>query len=346
MAYRTSRTETAGGGKTRITTKTEYYETMQEREQRRKAKLMEKAVKTATQPVIAGIKVSQETYNDYANRTYETSFGQLKYKTLELYATGAGVAQESPEISEECMAILEQIKAEVSGINKQETKAAANKHKEFTGYLEDLRALYKNVTDERQRMNAEHEKAVSRLDQAAEIAAKDGENGASVLRAKAERAEENERYQAETEAFHERVNLEIDAIRTALKARINEFYGIDGGKIDDNVTKLLNSGIKLTESEIDGLFDRFTDNTTMLRLLSDYCAAHNINKKDVAVLGGRALSNGSHELEVFENIANFLTLAAGYGSEVSEKVWSPENGHFERMLNRSIQELTDVIVKP
>lgn len=346
MAYRTIRTETTGGGKTRVSTKVEYYETIQEREQRRKAKLMEKVVKTATQPVIAGIEVSQEVYNDYSTRTYKTSVGELPYRTLELYATGAGIAETSPEISEECKAIREQIRAEIAAENKQVTEMTATKHKEFTGYLEDLGTLYNDATSERKQMVAEHENAIERLNQAVEAAANSGEDSAGFLKAKADRAAEFERYKAATDAFHEKVTLQIDTVRQALEARVSEFYEVDAEKFDDNVIKLLNSGLKLTEHELNGLFNKFADNTTMLRMIADYCEAHDIDKQDAAVYGGRAKSNGSHELALFDDVAERLKYAVGFAGEVSEKVWSPENGHFDNVLTNSINELKNTLVKP
>ena len=346
MAYRTIRTETTGGGKTRVSTKVEYYETIQEREQRRKAKLMEKAVKTATQPVIAGIEVSQEVYNDYSTRTYKTSVGELPYRTLELYATGAGIAETHPEISEECKAIREQIRAEIAAENKRIAEMNVPKHKEFTGYLEDLGTLYNDATSERKQMVTEHKNAMERLNQAVEAAANSGEDSAGFLKAKADRAAEIERYNAATDAFHEKVSLQIDTVRQALKARVSEFYDVDAEKLDDNVIKLLNSGLRLTEHELNDLFNKFADNTTMLRMIADYCQEHDIDKQDAAVYGHRAKSNGKHEFELFEGIVKSLELATGYGSDVSERVWSPENGHFENLLNNSINELKQTLVKP
>ena len=83
----------------------------------------------------------------------------------------------------------------------------------------------------------------------------------------------------------------------------------------------------------------------MLRLLGDYCKSHKIDFPRARVLSSLVLSDGRNELDIFNRIAAPLLLAVSH-NETSVKVWSPENGHFDKYVTEAKNELERFYVKP
>lgn len=91
-----------------------------------------------------------------------------------------------------------------------------------------------------------------------------------------------------------RLNGEINTIQeNAIKAvndnirdyfeKVDRRWNLMGDEINEDA-KLLNAGVKLTNSDIDALMQRNADNNTMLRLICDYAEQNNI----------RIENNGAH----------------------------------------------------
>ncbi len=107
----------------------------------------------------------------------------------------------------------------------------------------------------------------------------------------------------------------------------------------------MNSGLKLTDSEIDRLVSQNTSNPTMLRLIADHCETNKLDNKAARIYGMMARSAGSHERKIFDQIAGLIDRATGY-DEASAKAWGIEKGNFERVSNEVIESMRELSVKP
>lgn len=335
MAYREIRTETAGGGRTRVSIRREYYETPEERTNRIQ-KARERARKAAEVSRIAGIEVDSKTGKEYGNRKYDVpGIGELSYKTVELYANSQDIAAEHPEIQKSCAAIVEQVRAELTASHP------GAKHDSFSGYVEELRDLYATAAPKR----AELRKELQQAEIAWEQAKNSGLSEDALMRGRIAYLDAQEHYTGALEDLQAQTAESIAEIRTRFSDRVNEFYKPDGAKIDNDIVTLLNSGVRLRESEVLNLAKESRNNPTMLRLLGDYAEQHKIRTPEVLELYDRALSEGRRETETFDRVVDALNLSVG-DSEVSATVWNPDNGLFDRVCSDAIQTFADSSVKP
>lgn len=288
---------------------------------------------------LCGIDVTEQVYQEMEGRKYKTSVGELPIRTIELYATGRELAESEPELAAECRGVLEKIRGEILQLSAP--FGGSRKHPHFSGYLADLKKIYAERLPAKRMMDDLYQQKLEQCKDRLEAA----DTTAKQKRAEADRAEVIEQHETESREFIEKTEAAIDAVRTALKAHVSEFYDASGEKLDDDVVKLLNSGIKLTEGEVNGLADRFVGNPTMIRLLSEYCKNSRIRNDNLTILSKRALSRGSHELETFDLAASWILFAAGSDGDVSARVWG-KTDLFNRKVDELMQALDDVILKP
>lgn len=117
-------------------------------------------------------------------------------------------------------------------------------------------------------------------------------------------------------AYEEETAAAVDACRETIKAQkaafmdmVNAFYRPDGKKIDADCVTLLNSGIKLSNTEIFDMVMKYSDNVTMLRIIEKYVEDTKINiPQEMHNIFWRVSSNGSKEERAFDH---FVNLAGG-----------------------------------
>lgn len=246
--------------------------------------------------------------------------------TIKLLANSEEVGTTYPELQKACKEFLKQHEGrEKTGV----------KHPDFTGYLEDLRVVYQTAT-------AERAKAVNKRKEDLAFWKNSKQNEDKV---KGKLVEVEETYKEEMKALQQKAAEEVDAIRNGLNAHITTFYNASGERIVDDDAKLLNSGLRLTEAEINAMIDKHTGNPVMLRLVAQYCSTNRIPNQKAEVYGKRALSGGSYEREVFERAAIDVERACG-SDDAMARVYSPERGLFDKLLNESISDMNAAIIKP
>lgn len=142
-----------------------------------------------------------------------------------------------------------------------------------------------------------------------------------------------------------RTKEDIAAIRKEFDEHIDDFYSVNGDRMDEGTIRLLNSGLKLTDREIDRLVSQNVGNPTMLRLISDHCEKNKLNNKAARIYGSRAKAAGSHEIRIFNQVVDMVEKATS-SNDLTADVWSVNKGHFERLSNEAIGNMAEMVVKP
>ena len=286
--------------------------------------------------LLLGREVDPETYDQYTQKLYAIpELGDLTLRTVELYAESHEIKEKFPDAAAACKGVVEQIRSAITGEAPHDPK-----HAGFSGYIDALNAIYKKAAASRGVLRYQMDKAEGTWEKAKSI---DSER--DLARAKADYLDAQEDYKNKVSALYESTQKEIDALREQLAKELKDFYAPSGDRIDESTQKLLSSGVGLRESELAELFEKNLDNVTMLRLLGDYCKNHKVDFPRARVLFSLALSDGKNELDIFNRIAKVLLLAVGQ-NETSAKVWSPENGHFDKWVTEAKNELENFHVKP
>ena len=285
---------------------------------------------------LLGLEVDKEVYEEYANKLYTIpGKGVMTLNAVELYASSEKLADKYPDIAAACKDVVEQIRSAITGEAPHDPARVG-----FSGYIDALHAIYKKATASRADLRQAMDKAEAAWKDAKRIG---GER--DLARAKADYLDAQEDYKNKVSALYESTQTEIDALREQLAKDLKDFYTPSGDRIDEGTQKLLTSGVILRESEVADLFEKYLNNVTMLRLLGDYCRNHKVDFPRARVLFSLALSDGKNELDIFNRIAKVLLLAVGQ-NETSAKVWSPENGHFDKWVTEAKNELENFHVKP
>ena len=116
-------------------------------------------------------------------------------------------------------------------------------------------------------------------------------------------------YEEETAAAVDACHETIKAQKAAFMDKVNAFYRPDGKKIDADCVTLLNSGIKLSNTEIFDMVMKYSDNVTMLRIIEKYVVDTKINiPQEMHNIFWRVSCNGSKEERAFDH---FVNLAGG-----------------------------------
>lgn len=208
---------------------------------------------------ILGVEVDKATYDKYANRKYSfmTSKSGVSLNTLHLYATDEDISKDLPEAHREARRIVDQIKAELTGSGKPTG---------FKVFLAELDTAHKEAAAEFKRIhgamdiaNQEYERA--QKDTAAPPYMMDIARG-DLARARME-YEQNKNRPAEI------IREKSKEIRARMEAYVSKVYRANPEAVDESTMRLLESGI-VTADELGSLSERFRDNVTMLRLMSEH----------------------------------------------------------------------------
>lgn len=96
---------------------------------------------------------------------------------------------------------------------------------------------------------------------------------------------------------------EMRAQRDSYQAAANQWDTLDAAKLTDDV-KLLNSPIKLGEDDYTKLLEKYKDNRTMLRAITDSASA---NKVEFTVPSGGVLVSAEAKLAAFDDFSQSIT---------------------------------------
>lgn len=252
--------------------------------------------------VVLGMVVDDKIYDKYhfdketGRRKMYTLCGQEKsLDAIEFYAGSADYAKESPELVNEAKRIAEGIRKEIKqyyAAKDGRKEYVVMRHDTFDGYLRDLQEIHAKVAPERRELKQKWDEAQKRW-QEDQREYKGDEH--YLAREKVRYLDAQEEYKNRVRNLQQRTQEEIQAVQAEYEKHVADFYSANGNRLDDAVVRLLNSGIKLTDAEIDNMVSQNTGNPTMLRLISDHCDKQGIGNDSVRVYGSLARKGGVDE---------------------------------------------------
>lgn len=302
--------------------------------------------------MILGIVVDDDIYNKYQfdketgrRRLYTLCGQERSLDAIEFYAGSADYAKESPELVKEAKRIAEGIRKEIRQYYAAEDggeEHTAMKHDTFKEYLRDLQAIHAKVAPERRELKQKWDEAQKRW-QDDQRENKGDEH--YLAREKVRYLDAQEEYKNGIRDLQRRTQEEIQAVQEEYERHVTDFYLANGNRLDDAAVRLLNSGIKLTDAEIDNMVSQNTGNPTMLRLISDHCDKQGIGNNSVRIYGSLARKSGADEREAFKAVAGMVRNAVSE-NEITANIWSEEDSHFQRLSEQQIDAMGAFLVRP
>lgn len=300
--------------------------------------------------VLCGVRCDQKAYIDFSMRKYKVPHdfngdGERTLHQIEFFSRCKDYQRDYPEFVDAYKKICETAAKEIRSYyaardGREEFKVM--KHENFSGYLQDLQEIYAKSAPERARLKDKLEMARKKWTQAE---TENRHDEYSLTRAKMDWMDAQREYKEGCAELQKRTVDQVKAVENEFRDHINDFYSANGCRLDDATVRLLNSGIRLTENEINGMVMKNTGNVTMLRLISDHCEKNSIDNEAARIYGTVARRNGADEMKAFSGVVNMIEKAVGIDERTAD-VWSPARGHFERLVNEQIAVLDNLTVKP
>lgn len=302
--------------------------------------------------MVLGIVVDDDIYDKYQfdketgrRRMYTLCGKELSLDAIEFYEGSADYAKESPELVKEAKRIAEGIRKEIKQhyvAKDGREEYIAMKHDTFEEYLRDLQEIHAKVAPERRELKQKWDEAQKRW-QEDQREYKNDEH--YLAREKVLYLDAQEDYKNRVRDLQQRTQEEIQAVQTEYEKHVTDFYAANGNRLDDAAVRLLNSGIKLTDAEIDGMVSQNTGNPTMLRLISDHCDKQGIGTNSARIYGSLARKSGADEREAFKAVAGMVQKAVST-EEITADIWSKADSHFQRLSDQQIGDMGKFWVRP
>lgn len=302
--------------------------------------------------LVCGMVVDEDIYNKYnfdketgRRRKYTLCGQERSLDAVEFYAGSADYEKESPELVAEAKKITEQIQKEIKeyyAAKDGREEYVAMKHDTFDGYLKDLQEIHNKVAPERMHLKEKMDQAKKRWEES-QREFKGDEH--FLAREKVVFLDAQEEYKNGIRALQQRTQEEIRAVQAEYDKHVTDFYAANGNRLDDAAVRLLNSGIKLTDAEIDGMVEQNRSNPTMLRLICDHCDKQGIENKSARVLGSLARKGGADERDAFKAVADMVEKAVSE-DETTSSIWAKEDSHFKRLSDQQIGAMGQFWVRP
>ena len=216
------------------------------------------------------------------------------------------------------------------------------RHNDFKGYIEELIAIHEEYSPIRLKLERDYQAANQAY---ADI--KRDVNASEVDKAKAlvRKEGQEEEYRTGVRRIQEGVKKKVFEVREDFEKHLSDFYKPDGKLLDEDIVRLLNSGIRLSTDEINDLFKANTHNPTMLRLLSDFCDKQGVENQMAKVYGMAAKDGGKKEMELFATIEELVNGSVSDDSH-SIRTWGIENNAFETISERAKSGMDELSIKP
>lgn len=297
---------------------------------------------------ICGIVVDEKFYKEFMERKFTVLDKSVKANVVEIYAMSRDYAENEPEIAEAAQKVREQIRAEIQEYyaakdGRKEYKAM--KHQSFGGYLGDLKELFLQASRDRESLKQKFDKAGETWKRE-EVENRGNEY--EYARAKMEYLEAEKSYKDAVLELEKKYKKAVGDVRAEFESHVDDFYAPNGNRIDKATVDLLNSGIKLTAKELDGLLAQFYNNPTMLRVLGDYSSNNNLDKESRALAyKSVAKGYGAEQKRLFNRVVEFVERVYGFEESFSMP-WQGKKGRDEgvRMIDGAIAEMDAYFVRP
>ncbi len=302
--------------------------------------------------LVCGVVVDEALYDKYnldketgMRRKYMLCGQERSLDAIEFYAGSADYAKESPELVEEAKRIVGEIRKEIKdyyAAKDGRKEYVAMKHDTFDGYLKDLQEIHAKAAPERRALKEKMDAAQNRWEEDQREFKGDEHY---LAREKVRYLDAREEYKGNVMELQRRTKEEIQAVQAEYEKHVTDFYSANGNRLDEAAVRLLNSGIKLTDTEIDGMVSQNIGNPTMLRLVSDHCEKMGIENQNARVYGSLARKAGADEREAFKGIADMVEKAVSE-NEVTADIWSKPESHFQRLSDQQIGAMGEFFVRP
>ena len=291
--------------------------------------------------MLAGLIVDPELYEKLTARRYDITpdWKNVPLKTVLMAADSKDYA--GTEWQKKCREIVEQVKTEIKNYysakdGRKEYKTM--KHRDFTGYVDDLRKIQEDMGNKAQSLRGTVEKARNDWKRVANDKSI-SELGRAEWKATYLRAEED--FKTAIADLHTEMNEALDKVQKQLQEHLDDFYGPNGSRIDDTTMKLLNAEFPFNEAEFDRLAGRYTDNPTMLRILEQYAGAHELRSQMIVTLSYYAKQHGRKEMDYFKGLRELALMA------IRDKGVIPSyQERFNEMVEKAMASLQDLPVRP
>lgn len=295
--------------------------------------------------LICGMVTDEDLYKEYQSKKYIIGGREVSISGIEIMSTSKEYANGLPKDAAEAKKIAEQIQKEIReyyAAKDGRKEYVAMKHDTFDGYLKDLQEIHARVAPERIELKQKWDQAQKRW-QEDQREFKGDEH--YLAREKVRYLDAQEEYKNSVKELQRRTQEEIKAVQAEYEKHVTDFYSANGSRIDDSVVRLLNSGIKLTDAEIDVMVNQNRGNPTMLRLISDHCEKQGIENQNARVFGSLARKAGSDEREAFKTIADMVEKAVSE-NETTSSVWAESDSHFQKLSDQQIGAMGSFWVRP
>ena len=294
--------------------------------------------------ILFGMVVDEELHREYQNKKYSVCGREMSLDDIQIMCVkkdGEGLSkdvQEAKKIAEKIQKEIREYYAAKDGRKEYTTM----KHNTFDEYLKDLQEIHAKVAPERMELKQEWEKAQKRWQEDQEEYKYD-EHGLAV--AKVRYLDAQEKYKNSVKELQGRTQEEIQAVQAEYEKHVTDFYSANGNRLDDAAVRLLNSEIKLTDAEIDGMVDQNRSNPTMLRLISDHCEKQGIVNKAAREYGWITRKSGTDEREAFNTVANMVRNAVSK-DEITSNIWAKADSYFKQLSDQQIGAMGSFLVRP
>lgn len=294
--------------------------------------------------IVCGMIVDDQLYEKYQNKKYEVGLEAKPLQTVEIIASSKDYDQ-FPELKAKAQRVVEQVQKEIKeyyAAKDGREEYIVMKHDTFDGYLRDLQDIHAKAAPERLQLKEKMDRAQKRWEEN-QREFKDDEH--YLAREKVRYLDAQEEYKGGIRVLQQRTKEEIRAVQDEYEKHVSDFYAANGNRLDDAAVRLLNSGIKLTDAEIDGMVGKNMSNPTMLRLISDHCERQGIENKSARIFGSFARKSGADEREAFKEVADMVEKAVSE-NETTSGIWAKADSHFKRMSDQQIGAMGQLPVRP
>lgn len=294
--------------------------------------------------LVCGIVVDEELYMKYQYKKYRIGREEFALGTIEIVAASKDY-DAYPYLKAQAQGIVEQVQGEIReyyAAKDGRKEYVTMKHDTFSEYIKDLQEIHAKSAPERRELKEKMDMAKKRWEENQ----REFKNDEHFLaREKVVFLDAQEAYRNNIKELQRRTQEEIQAVQAEYDRHLNDFYTANGKRIDESVVKLLKSGIRLTDAEIDNMVSQNKSNPTMLRLISDHCDSNKITSQSASIYGALARKNGAEEREAFRTIAGMVEKAVSE-DETTSSVWGAEHSHFERLSSQQIESMNAYSIQP
>lgn len=286
-----------------------------------------------------GFKLTKEQIEDLESRTFIVGGKSYNMRNLWIMANSKDF-DKYPEEQAEAKKVFNALAEELGQAEGEATQPliADTVKGGFVDYFLKAKEVHAKIAEQWKKVNEEYQNAKTDYK---ELKYRHGNDRYFLNQCEAMWLNAQNKYHDETERLKTTLNLEYEKLRTGLNERLVDFYKPNGKSIDNDTVALLNSGIKLSEKEINALADTYKENPTMIRLISGYCENNGIRNGVVLSLNRLATSEGVAEMTVF----NKLTELSQSMFTKDGKHWGEPN-NYEAIFDGKIQTIANSTLHP